>query len=46
MEEIAEYIVDALKHTEDDAYLSKIKERVISLTDRFPMGYKKIVGIE
>jgi len=46
MEEIAEYIVDALKHTEDDAYLTKIKERVISLTDRFPMGYKKIVGIE
>ncbi len=46
MEEIAEYIVDALKHTEDDNYLAKIKEKVISLTDRFPMGYKKIVGIE
>ncbi len=46
MEEIAEYIVDALKHTEDDAYLEKIKEKVVSLTDRFPMGYKKIVGIE
>ncbi len=46
MEEIAEYIVDALKHTEDDAYLEKIKEKVISLTDRFPMGYKKIVGIK
>jgi glycine hydroxymethyltransferase len=46
MEEVAEYIVDALKHTEDDGFLAKIKEKVISLTDRFPMGYKKIVGIE
>ena len=46
MEEIAEYIVDALKHTEDESYLAKIKEKVTALTDRFPMGYKKIVGID
>ncbi len=46
MEEIAEYIVDALKHTDDEPYLAKIKEKVTSLTDRFPMGYKKIIGID
>lgn len=45
MEEIAEYIVDALKHTDDENYLAEIKKKVIALTDRFPMGYKKIAGI-
>lgn len=37
MEEIAEYIDDALAHKDDDSYLKSIKEKVKKLTERFPI---------
>lgn len=37
MEEIATYIDEAIKHKDDDTYLSKIKEKVRDLTKRFPL---------
>lgn len=37
MEEIAQYIDDALTHNDQDAYLKSIKEKVKKLTERFPI---------
>jgi len=46
METVGELIIDALKHSEDDAFLASVKERVRSLTERFPTPYKPIVGLD
>ncbi len=46
MEQVADLIVDALKHTEDDAYLAKVKEKVQALTALFPTPYKPIIGLD
>ncbi len=37
MEEIAEYIDDAIIHKDDDGYLKSIKEKVKKLTERYPL---------
>lgn len=37
MEEIAEYIDDAIMHKDDESYLKSIKEKVKKLTARFPL---------
>ncbi|MCX8029574.1 MAG: serine hydroxymethyltransferase [Brevinematales bacterium] len=37
MEEVAEYIDEALKNKDNDAYLNSVKEKVVSLCKRFPL---------
>lgn len=37
MEEIAEYIDDAIMHKDDDLYLKSIEEKIKKLTSRFPI---------
>ncbi len=44
MEKIGELIAAVLKHTEDDMYLTAIKEEVVKLTKQFPTPYKPIIG--
>jgi len=44
MEKIGELIVNTLKHTEDDMYLTAIKEEVVKLTQRFPTSYMPMIG--
>ena len=44
MEKIGQLIADSLKHTEDDLFLTAVKEEVVKLTKQFPTPYKPIIG--
>ncbi len=42
MEEIAEYIDEAITHKDDETYLKSIKEKVINLCRKFPLYSNKV----
>jgi len=37
MEEVAEYIDEAINHKDNDTYLKSVEEKIKKLTDRFPI---------
>jgi glycine/serine hydroxymethyltransferase len=37
MDQVADYIIEALRHHEDEGYLRKIRRRVEEFTQRFPL---------